>query len=156
MSNSTTPSPEPPPAHSDAALWDVVDAAATHIPLTSDTFAQALGTTMVPTYSSDWEGSGNVQLADDIQIVRSELRIGDDGSAIARFFVGGRCVTVDEVKIHYPDIRITQIPRGPDQGPPLTWSTDQPWGRMNFQVNDDVTPSCLSSVSFTTEPKTGQ
>jgi hypothetical protein len=152
MKNTTTPTPEPPLVHNDAPLWDVVDAVATHIPLTSDTFGQALGATMVPTYSSEWEGSGKVQLADEIQILRSELRIGDNSSAIAGFFVTGRCVTVDEVKSHYPDVRITQTPRGPKQGPPLTWSTDQSWGELNFQVNDDVTPACLISVYFVTQP----
>jgi hypothetical protein len=110
---------------------------------------------MVPTNPSQWEGSSNVQLADDIQIARSELRLAPNGSSIAGFYIHGRCVTVDEVKSHYPDIRITEIPRGPNQGPPLTRSTDQPWGRMSFS-EDRRTPPCLISIYFTTEPKTGQ
>jgi hypothetical protein len=139
----------PAPITSDKSLWDVVSDVEQRVPITTDTFGQLISQTLRPAGENSWESDGTTQFTDDIQAFGSEYRGNPDGTGtIASIYIQGRCVGAQEVKTRYPDVRITQSPRGPGEGPPLTWSADRPWGTIHFSFKQD--PECLHSVIYRT------
>jgi hypothetical protein len=154
---SITTSPESPmPKHPDG-LWPMVAAISAAVPLTPAAFGTLLQTPMAGTghdqYSSRWAG-GPISLADGVEITSSELRVDPDGQwrpfALAAVTVGGRCVTVDEIKKNYPDVQFTGGPEDLGGGPPPSWSSPQPWGTLIFDLNRAPT-ACLTNISFTSD-----
>lgn len=148
---------EAPVQADNTSLWDIISAVETHMPLSSEGFGQALGSPLAlnrrDEYTSVWTG-GTITLADGIGISRSELRANSRGEwdehALAIVDLSGSCVTVDEVKRHYPNLQDPRPSSPHPQQAGIVWSANQPWGRLDFVFRagaPDTSTECLQAFT---------
>ena len=100
-------------------------------------------------YSSSLHG-GTVSLTSDIIVRASELRIAKGEPArlgLAVLDIDGRCITVGEVKRHYPDIRISDVPRTASPRDRTYWTTTGVHGRISFGFANRRR-DCLDGIVF--------
>ncbi|MFP5394105.1 MAG: hypothetical protein ACLGI6_21620 [Gammaproteobacteria bacterium] len=85
----------------------------------------------------------------DVKVTLIDLRVNRDnihpGFLVLR--VGDGCVPVADVRQRYPDIRITDVPRGRSLDEVTSYSVHQPWGKLSFSFKVR-SPDCLAGVSF--------
>lgn len=96
---------------------------------------------------SSLEG-GVVAFTPELIITSSEIRLnrGIPGLAILR--IDGRCISVRELKQHYPDVSITDIPHSMSPEDKTYWSAYRQGGEIAFGFAQKR-PECLANVVFT-------
>jgi len=60
---------------------------------------------------------------------------------------GGACVTLDDVRAHYPNIEIIGGPRGHSLDEKTHWAVEHSWGRLSFGFKE-ANRRCLASVGI--------
>jgi len=99
-------------------------------------------------YSSFYDG-GRLSLIDQIDIAAVLLRVRneDEARGMVSLYLdpSGACITPDDVHGHFPDVVITDHPRGHSLDEQTYWSTQQPWGELSFGFKER-NPDCLASV----------
>ncbi|WNL47265.1 hypothetical protein RKE25_06430 [Dyella sp. BiH032] len=91
---------------------------------------------------------GMVAVTSDVIITSSEIRLNKDIPVLAFFEIDGRCITVKELKRHYPDVSITDVPHSMSPEDKTYWSTEGGHGKIAFGFAQKR-PACLSAVVFT-------
>ena len=137
-----------------ASLWQAIELLAACIPFSKEKVEAALPTRIVDTEAPGGdvfqflEGSP-VPLSDGARIARLDLRIrreaGHPGFLVLE--LEGRCVSLDEVREHYPTLRLVGLPRGRSLDESTTHAATTAWGQLSFGFKERH-PACLASVAF--------
>lgn len=139
----------------ESQFWQRIDAIARKAKLGPDAVLEAwpmrkelLSQKDTP-YSSSLYG-GAVSLTADVIVRASELRIAKGEPArlgLAVLDIDGRCITVGEVKRHYPDIHISDVPRTVSPLDRTYWTTTGTQGRLSFGFANRRR-DCLDGIVF--------
>lgn len=92
----------------------------------------------------------DVRLADDMRITGIDLRVSKERDGMApllNFSPSGLCITLDAVKKHYPELVLTDYPRGRSGNEVTSYTAPEDMNgqkaSFSFSVNK---PDCLDSV----------
>jgi len=135
-------------------LWQLIEVLIDHHYFTLDTIRQIFPIEFSQRsdngYFSFYEG-GPFRLADQIAIETVHLIISkeDDSGGDIGLDIGHDtpCITLDEVRAHYPDIVVTSAPRGHSLDEKTHWTIRLPWGRLIFGFKER-NPDCLASIGI--------
>ncbi len=137
-------------------LWQAIDALAAQIPFSEAKVESVLGTRMSEVrrnaYTAFLQNERPVVLEGNRRIALVDLRLGmeagDPGFMVLN--LDGGCISLDAVRAHYRELRITDTPRGHSLDEVTSHSASLPWGELSFSFKER-NPNCLSSVAF--DPK---
>jgi len=140
------------------SLWQLIDMLGNHPSLVPDKIMQSLPIAFLKRnnngYFSSYDG-GRLSLIDqvDIEAVLLRVRHEDEARGMVSLYLdpSGACVTLDEVHKHYPEVVITDHPRGHSLDEQTYWSIQQPWGELSFGFKER-NPECLASVVLDRTP----
>jgi len=143
-------------------LWQAIDALPRQIPFTKIRIERLLSAELVETDEGGNDllrffKSNRVKLLDGVVIENVDLRIkrvGPDPGFLV-LDTGGSCVTIEDVRLHYKNLRITDRPRGRSLEEVTSHTTTLSWGTLSFGFKER-NRKCLASVAFDpTSAKTG-
>ena len=135
-------------------LWQVIDALAQQIPFSKQKIETALSTQLV-----EYDEPSNrfchffklqsppVVLAEGVEISDVDLRIkrrGVDPGGLG-LKIGGACITLDQIRVRYDQLKVTGHPRGGSLDEQWAYSQILPWGTVTFGFAER-NPRCLASV----------
>lgn len=127
-------------------VWAFVTTATSEAPLTADQVTSLLDVSLEPVTPYRSEG-GPVSLGPDLTIDRVITAENEQGWIFTAFAVTTpSCITIDDVKAHYPDVVKTGSPRGHSLEEKFIWTFTEPWGTLNFGIKDRT--KCLSGFSL--------
>lgn len=135
-------------------LWQLIDNAIQQIPFTRAKLESSLGTQLAPSDNSSndafelWMG-GHAKLQDGVEIGNVDLRVKKVGPHPGFLVLGlaGNCVTLSEVRSHYPDMKMTESPRGRSLDDTTAYTSQLAWGSLSFSFSERK-PECVSSIAF--------
>ncbi|STQ11258.1 Uncharacterised protein [Enterobacter cloacae] len=94
----------------------------------------------------------DVRLAEDMRITGIDLRVSKERDGMApllSFSPSGQCITLDAVKKHYPELVLTDYPRGRSGNEVTSYTAPENMNgqkvSFSFSVNK---PDCLDSLSL--------
>lgn len=133
-------------------LWRVIATLAQQTPFSrtgvENTLSLRLEEQTRTTHTVFLEG-GPVSLEGNVTITRTDLRLAlkPDDPGLLLLEIAGDCITLDQLRPHYPDLRISGNPRGRSLDEHTIYSIDQAWGRLSFgfKVRN---PDCLDMIGF--------
>lgn len=131
-------------------LWQLLEALGDQPSLAPDKIGLSLPVDFVEKkrnrYFSFHQG-GQFSLADQIEIDNVELRtsLADDSKGLVVLGLAGACLPIDQVRAHYPEVTISDAPRGRSPDEQTSYSTRQPWGRLSFGFSER-NPKCVATV----------
>jgi len=133
-------------------LWQLIGKLGVYPSLSPDKIKQILPTDFSKRLRTDYfsyYNGGPLHLAEQISIEAIDLRVRlmDETKGLVVLSLAGACVTLNDVHLHYQDIRITGHPRGHSLDEKTSWSTYQPWGKLSFGFKER-NPDCLASVTI--------
>lgn len=127
----------------DMTLWQTIDVMVQQIPFTKTKVENMLATHLIekdidkgPIQSTAFQfyTSDPVKLANGVVINDVDLRIrrrpGHPGFLVLN--LGGSCTTLDTVREHYSDLRITEHPHGHSLDEATSYSAFPEWGKLSF------------------------
>ncbi|MDR6524151.1 hypothetical protein J2789_006854 [Variovorax paradoxus] len=135
-------------------LWLAIDMLVTQIPFSKAKVESALLTQLSDTKAPGsevfqfFEGTP-VRFEDGVEASKFDLRIKREGAhpGFLVLEVQGRCVPLDEVKRHYADLAITDVPRGRSMNEATSYTATLGWGRLSFGFREK-NPGCLAFIAF--------
>jgi len=131
-------------------LWQIIEILGDQPSLSPDKIKQVLPTDFSKrrrsAYTSFYDG-GPLYLADQINIEAIDLRVRlmNEAQGLIALEISGFCVTLEQVRVHYPDLVLTDIPRGRSLDEKTYWTAYLPWGELSFGFKER-NPDCLASV----------
>ena len=141
----------------DLNLWQTIDASALQILFTQAKMESVLNTQF---FESD-NGANNVfrffdskpvRLKDKIIIFNADLHLkrqrNHPGFMVLN--LSGSCLSLQQVRTHYSDLKLTEIPSGAPLDEEVTYSVQQPWGNLSFGFKDR-NAQCLTYVAMDTD-----
>ena len=136
----------------DMTLWQAIDALAQQIPFSRKKVETLLSTHLEEkSGTTSWnffEGPGpKLSEGAIISNIDLRLRLNSEGQGFLVLEIGGACVTIDQIKAHYENLRITGSPRGGSLNAQTYYSKTLPWGELSFGIKEE-NPRCLFSVIF--------
>ncbi|MCC8392161.1 hypothetical protein LJ656_06130 [Paraburkholderia sp. MMS20-SJTR3] len=154
---------DPMITQSDMTLWQTIDAVVQNIPLTKAKVERVLVTRVAVkdtsknpfrNAASQFYVGGPVKLSDGVVVGKVDLRIrykfGHPGFLVLDE-LGGTCITLKTVRAHYPDLTVTEYPKGQSLDEAVGFSAFLEWGKLSFGFVER-NPDCLAHVAF--DPKT--
>ena len=137
-----------------SSLWQIIERLAEQMPFRKDSFEQVLGAPLTlkkeDQFKSQWI-SDAVKLRGNIQISDVSLVLGPSGefkpSSGATLNLGGACITRDQVKGHFGNLKLVSHPRGRSLQEVSAWGSDQGWGKLTFAFREN-NPDCLAYVTL--------
>lgn len=135
-------------------LWQAIDALAAQLPFSTQKVGRTLSTTLTDTNAQGsevfrfFEGTP-VRLGDGTELARIDLRIKREGPhpGFLVLYLGGRCVPMAELRLHYAELQITGVPRGRSLDETTSHTATLAWGRLSFGFAER-NPDCLAQVVF--------
>lgn len=137
-----------------SSLWSVIESLSRQIPFSKHKVETTLSTILLEenTDGNDvfqFFRSEPLELSDGVVLSRIDLRIkrggGHPGFAVLN--VAGTCVTLDEIRRHFGNLTVTEIPRGRSLDDATSHTAFLSWGKLSFGFAERK-PSCLAWVSF--------
>jgi len=97
--------------------------------------------------------SEDFKLDNEIGIERVEARVfkkNDLGVPfLLTFKISGECIKLNELKLHYPELTATNIPRGDSLDEETSYSTSKSESHLKLVFGfSERNPNCLRSISF--------
>jgi len=140
---------------SSKSLWQIIDALAQQIPFSKQKVEAVLGVQLVKTehasssYFDIFKNKQPIHLTEGAAISGVELRIKCGGKDPGLLFlhIDGVCITKDQLKVRYDQLRIIQHPRGESLEETTVYSPDLPWGTLSFAFKER-NPDCLARIGF--------
>jgi hypothetical protein len=133
-------------------LWQAIDALSHQIPFSKVKVEKLLSTRLTETDEGgndvfQFFKSSPVDLLDGVVIENVDLRIKRIGPnpGFLVLNTGGSCITLDDVRAHYKDLRVTDRPRGRSLDEVTSHTTTLPWGDLSFSFKES-NRECLASV----------
>lgn len=101
-------------------------------------------------YSAD-----DIKLADGTSITAIDLRLSKESDGMApllNFSPAGQCITLDTVKKHYPQLTLTDYPRGRSENEVTSYTApkDMNGQKVSFSFTAKK-PDCLGGVSISAD-----
>lgn len=135
-------------------LWLAIDMLVTQIPFSKEKVESSVLTRLSDTNApgSDvfqfFEGTP-VRFADGVEASKFDLRIKREGvhPGFLSVELQGRCVALDEVRLHYANLAITDVPRGRSMNEATSHTATLAWGKLSFGFREK-NPACLAFVAF--------
>lgn len=134
-------------------LWTVIDRFPSLLPFTAEKLANALGIMLVKENENEYftfYKAGGVALADGVFIHALDLRIRKEQPhpGFLVLSLSGTCVPKTEVFARYPQMVMTDHPRGRSLDEEASYTKDTAWGKLSFGFAERA-PDCLRTVVFT-------
>lgn len=131
-------------------LWHVIEILGDQPSLAPERVALVLPVTLVELYRNayfSFHEGGRVDLADRIDIDKVELRVSltDEARGLVLLRLGGACLPIEEVRARFPDLSLSNQPRGRSLDEEAGYATARPWGRLSFGFKER-NPRCLATV----------
>ena len=133
-------------------LWQAIDVLSNQIPFSKTKVEKLLSTQFTETDEGgndvfQFFKSDPIKLLDGVVIENVDLRIKRIGPnpGFLALDMGGSCVTLDDVRAHYKDLRITDRPRGRSLDEVTSHTTTLPGGDLSFSFKES-NRTCLASV----------
>jgi len=132
-------------------LWRVVEALVMQIPFTQEKVELSLSTKLRRVDQNPYTvffAGGGVSLADDVLISTIDLRLGREvGDSYGFMAIGlsGACVSIEDVRVHYGPLEITETPRGRSPDEKTYHTAKQAWGELSFGFSER-NPNCLALI----------
>lgn len=137
-------------------LWQAIGALARQVPFSQAKLENTLGTRLSEASRNEYtiflKNESPITMTEDGRIAQVDLRLGMKHGAPGFLVLNldGGCISLDAVRAHYRDLRITDTPRGHSLDEVTSHSASLPWGELSFSFKER-NPNCLSSVAF--DPK---
>ena len=131
-------------------LWTLIDALAEQPSLAPDKVKLTIPVEFVEKkrnpYFAFFDG-GHFDLADQVEIENVELRtnLADEARGLLVLGVAGTCLSVEQLRARYPELAVTDHPRGRSLEEETTYSIQLPWGQLSFGFKER-NPACLATV----------
>jgi len=131
-------------------LWQLIEAVGGYPSLDPTALAAVLPVTFTPTtrnaHFAMHEATG-VLLADGAEITHVELRTSLQSAerGLVVLNVSGACIDKDLMRQHYPDVALSNVPRGRSMNEQTGFATQQPWGKLSFGFKES-NRDCLARV----------
>lgn len=148
-----TSSAKEPPGVQPLPWWELVKSVGHEMPLSAEKVHAVTGIEFSAGDAFTWE-SGSSKLADDVNIVRTVLRIGDSSWSKYSYYaidLDGRCISLDEVRAHFPDVHVTSGPTGHSKEEKTVYTSAQPWGITHLGFREK-NPKCMTDITIRSEP----
>jgi len=134
-------------------LWQVIDALVQTLPLSKQMVETILSTQLVeyedanPFFHFFKFQSPPVALTEGVVILDVDLRISKRGHhpGLLGLKIDGACVTLDQIRARYDQLKVTGHPRGGSLDEQWAYSQILPWGTVTFGFAER-NPRCLASV----------
>jgi len=135
-------------------LWEVITTLESRIPFTKDNIEQLFHTRLEDTHNTGntvyyFYKGGPIDLENGVSVSNIDLRIKKDGKrpSFISLNLSGTCISWEEVKLHYKNIKITGLPKGGSLDEEVSYSDFRPWGKLSFGFKER-NPACLAGVAF--------
>lgn len=139
-------------------FWQLLATLATEPILNRPAIEAALGATLTEVQEPSntafmFFRGGRLTLSDRTIIAKVDLRIKRTNPSVGLLVmdVGGRCITLADVRTRYGALNITDAPRGRSPDETTVHTSYQPWGRLSFGFAES-NPDCVAHVVF--DPRT--
>ena len=97
----------------------------------------------------------DIKLADGTNITAIELRLSKDNDGMApllNFSPSGQCITLDTVKMHFPQLVLTDYPQGRSENEVTSYTAPKDSNGQKVSFSFTVKkPDCLDSVVISAE-----
>lgn len=133
-------------------LWQAVEVLAKQIPFSKAKIEETLAIGLVEkrrsAHTTFFEGGG-VRLLQSVGLTKVDLRLGNrpDDPGLLGIDLEGPCITLDDVRRHYPSLEITDAPRGRSMEEETVYTATLPWGELSFGFKEK-NPNCLAGIGF--------
>jgi hypothetical protein len=137
-------------------LWHAVDLFVSQLPLSKEKVEAAFGLplreTSRNTHMVFFESPRAIELADDGNIATLDLRLSPDnkGAGLLLLALNGVCIGVDQVHARYPNLVVTDLPRGRSAQEVTTFTASLPWGTLAFGYRERI-PGRLAYLTIDPE-----
>lgn len=136
-----------------AELFSLIQMVGQSFPLNPEKLASVIQTELKLANENDFVKffeAGPINLSNGVVVQKLDYRahkIDPKHQGFVVLNLQGTCTTLAEIRQHYNQLEVTQIPKGRSELDTTTYSTMTPWGKLNFSFMEK-SPDCLSSVSF--------
>lgn len=136
------------------SLWQLISAIESKMPISIDETQKSLNVSLKEVERNEnfshFSATGG-ELNDGLSIVRVSLVTApslnfDEKSALA-IELAGKCITIHDVRQKFPELTITQAPRGGSLQETTVWRSLRDWGSVSFAFKEE-NPTCLFRVTF--------
>jgi len=135
-------------------LWQAIETLAQQIPFTKAKIEGFLSTVLTETDNTgndvfQFYKSNRIELGDGVEISNVDLRIKRHGPhpGFMVLDINGTCIKLDQVRSHYGEMQITDMPRGHSLDEVTSYTAKRPWGELSFSFAER-NPVCLASIAF--------
>ncbi|MFE3543422.1 hypothetical protein ACFXK0_10640 [Nocardia sp. NPDC059177] len=128
-------------------IWQLVNDIASQAPLSTDKINSLFQVQL----SGTGRQSTGPATVDGVTVAEVGTVTRPDGEWVFSYFdiAPSPCIGLDELKSHYSDVALTDVPRGHSPEEQYVWTSQQPWGALNFGFRER--DYCLVGVSLHTE-----
>jgi hypothetical protein len=135
-------------------LWQAIGALEQQIPFTKAKIEGLLSTVLTETDNTgndvfQFYKSRRIELGGGVEISNVDLRIKRNGPhpGFMVWDISGTCIKLAQVRSHYGEMQITDMPRGHSLDEETSYSTMRTWGKLSFGFAER-NPDCLASIAF--------
>lgn len=139
-------------------LWQVLAELMHSAPLSQlaveKVLQQKLQETRRNEYTTSFQAEHAIPLQQDLQITAVDLRQSLEKStpAFLALHLGGGCVTLAQVREHFGQLTLAQVPRGRSFDETTAYNTSYAWGTLWFSFKVSR-PDCLATIALHPKPK---
>lgn len=139
------------------SLWTLLTQLSHAVPFTKEKIEAHFGAPLRQTSRNDYftmYGGGGTKLEHGLVVSSIDLRVRHDGQPHPGFLVlalTGGCVSVTDVRQHFPRVTVVQTPRGRSVNEQTYIASDEPWGEVSFGFPVS-NPGCLTTVVLNPKP----
>jgi hypothetical protein len=142
-------------ANTQMTLWQAISALVNQIPFSKSKVEGALGAPLNELRKDEYAAffdAKDIKFADGGRISNVDLRLptkaGHPGFLVLS--IDGTCITLDDVRQHYGELAITDVPRGTSVHEVTSHTATLAWGELSFSFPES-NRNCLIRVAF--DPK---
>ncbi|GCB02652.1 hypothetical protein [Ralstonia sp. SET104] len=137
-------------------LWQAIDLFVSQLPFSKEKLEASLGFPLLETsrnaHMAFFESPRAIDLADNGKIAMLDLRLSTDnkGAGFLLLALNGVSIGVDEVHARYPNLIVTDLPRGRSPQEVTTLTASLPWGTLAFGYRERI-PDRLAYLTIDPE-----
>lgn len=137
-------------------LWQAIDLFVGRLPFSKEKLEAVLDFPLLEssrnTHMVFFESPRAIDLADNGKIAMLDLRLSTDnkGSGFLLLALNGVCIGVDQVHARYPNLIVTDLPRGRSPQEVTMFTASLPWGTLAFGYRER-TPGRLAYLTIDPE-----
>lgn len=147
--------------HLSANLWETVQSLEGKVPFSREAVESLLGSLAAVEQAANppfsFYRAGPLELVDKTLIEEVDLRVGNGenaGKSLLGLSISGASPTREDVRARFPDLQVTQMPRGHSLEEKMYFTSIRSWGELSFGFKEGA-PDALASIVFEPKPRTG-